>query len=106
VNEQDRQEHTSVFDAAMRVYEERDAVRQGLWKDYRPEDQLIQAKIKIERCLQALKLRRPLDVIHEVPDILNYTIFAARQCAEQVEIREAMAEAAEDVGRALRQEDV
>lgn len=90
----------------MRVYEERDAIRQGLWKDYHPEDQLVQAKIKIERCLQALKLNRPEDVMSEVSDILNYTTFAARQCAEQLQTRASILDAAEDVGRALRQEEV
>lgn len=68
----------------MHVYEQRDGIRQGLWKEYTPHDQLVQAKIKIERCLQALKLGRPQDVIDEAPDIINYTAFAARQCAEKI----------------------
>lgn len=80
MDEQDRERHQSVFDLAMGVYAERDAVRQGLWKQYEAHDQLVQAKIKIERCIQALRLGRPQDVIKETPDIINYTIFAARQC--------------------------
>jgi len=64
------------------VYEERDGVRQGLWKDYTARDQLVQAKIKIERCISSLDKHHPdahEHILSETPDIINYTIFAERK---------------------------
>jgi len=79
----DKERQEAFMLQAMVTYKERDAVRQGLWKQYAAEDQLRQAQIKIERCLQSLKVGRPHDVSKEVPDIINYTIFAARLCDGQ-----------------------
>jgi hypothetical protein len=75
------QQQQDVFDRAIRVYAERDAVRMGLWMDYLPRDQIVQAKLKIERCLSLLE-KKPegweQEVRKEIPDILNYAAFADR----------------------------
>jgi hypothetical protein len=70
-----------VFDLAIGIYEERDQIRQGLWKDYTARDQLHQAKIKIERCLRSLEIGgedQEAHILKEVPDIINYVAFAHR----------------------------
>lgn len=78
----DLAEHDEVYARARAVYIERDAIRQGLWVQYPAAKQLEQAKIKIERCINALKLGRPEDVLEEVPDIINYAAFAERLVRE------------------------
>jgi hypothetical protein len=80
--EQDLSLHEGVFNRAKLIYEERDKLRQGLWKDYAARDQLVQAKIKIERCLSLIE-NTPDGwedhLLGETPDIINYTIFAERK---------------------------
>jgi hypothetical protein len=74
--------HEGVFNRARLVYEERDKVREGLWKDYTARDQLVQAKLKIDRCISLLEKRHPdakEHILGETPDIINYTIFAERK---------------------------
>jgi hypothetical protein len=74
--------HKEVYDRAQAVYQERDAVREGLWKDYSARDQLVAAKIKIDRCISLLDKRHPdadEHILSETPDIINYTIFAERK---------------------------
>lgn len=75
-------EHDAAYARAREIYQERDAIRQGLWYKYPAEKQLEQAKIKIDRCINALRLGRPEDVLEEVPDIINYAIFAERLVRE------------------------
>jgi len=84
LSNQDRLEQREVFDRAMVMYEERDSIRQGLWKEYSAAKQLEQARIKIDRCFNAIKLGRPQDVLEEVPDIINYAAFAERLVREGV----------------------
>ena len=74
-----------VLQRAMDVHVEREHIRHGLWKKYTALDQARQAKIKIERVVQALEYAiregTPLptvDLLEEVPDIINYSIFTAR----------------------------
>jgi hypothetical protein len=74
--------HDDAYSRALNKYAERDEVRQGLWKDYDARDQLVQAKIKIERCISLLEKRHPEAqkyILEETPDIINYTIFAERK---------------------------
>lgn len=80
--EQELATHEGVFNRAKLVYEERDGLRQGLWKEYSARDQLVQAKIKVERCISLLEKGHPQaeeHILAETPDIINYTIFAERK---------------------------
>jgi hypothetical protein len=75
------EQQKEVFQRALMVYIDRDEVRQGLWMEYTARDQLVQAKLKIERCLSLLEKKPegyPGEIQKEVPDILNYTAFADR----------------------------
>jgi hypothetical protein len=81
ISEHDITAQQRMFDLAMETYKERDRIRQGLWKKYAPKDQLIQAKIKIERCIQDMEVGDGKEVVSEGPDIMNYTAFAMRQVA-------------------------
>jgi hypothetical protein len=89
MNELDEQRHRDICAIALEVYRERDSIRQGLWKKYEAKDQLLQAKVKIERCLHALEedVNTPEEVTREGPDIINYTIFAMRLVGEELRIR-------------------
>jgi hypothetical protein len=79
--EEDFQRHDRVYKEARSIYEERDKVRDGLWKEYTPRDQMVQTKIKVERVLSLLD-KQPEGyeehVLKEMPDIINYAIFATR----------------------------
>jgi len=82
-----------VIQTAVDVHTERERIRHGLWKQYSALDQLRQAKIKIERMVQALEYAAQegtpvptVDLLEEAPDIINYTVFAARILKGEVDV--------------------
>jgi len=84
LDQYDKQRHAEAFDAAMKVYQERDAIRRGLWADYSIRDQLQAVKTKLERCFRLLEIGGlEAEIIGECDDMLNYTIYA-RRIADQL----------------------
>jgi hypothetical protein len=82
---QDAAAYQRVVQQAVDVHMDRERIRHGLWKQYSAMDQIRQAKIKVERVFQALEYAEregadppAIDILEEIPDIINYSIFAAR----------------------------
>lgn len=90
---QDAQDYVEVLREAFNVYQDREAKRHGLWKEYPATDQLRQAQLKCDRGMQMLSKISTLlegetdgegvsaladEVKEELYDIINYCVFTAR----------------------------
>jgi hypothetical protein len=83
-------DYFDVIQGAYDVHVEREAIRNGLWKDYPAEDQCNQVKIKIDRVNRSLERLKsyeqhggapdPLkhNIVEELYDIINYANFGVR----------------------------
>jgi hypothetical protein len=81
-NVQDIDDHELVFDAAMKVYRERDEVHQGLWKNDSAYElaQLALHKAKRVELHCRSELGTPDEqVIEEAIDLINYAVFVIRK---------------------------
>jgi len=91
ISQEDLSEYMSVIDSALRIHDDREKKRKGLWKKYPALAQLNQAKIKIERCIHLLEYTTPEDdftetateIESECYDIINYANFAARRARDE-----------------------
>jgi len=85
ISPEDYDDYLRVIDGALAVHDDRERKRKGLWKNYPPQDQLRQCKIKVERCLHLLEQDPDMDadtvaeIVAEGHDIINYAIFAVRK---------------------------
>lgn len=80
--------YTEVIQNAVDIHLNKEAIRDGLWKDYPARDQCYQIKVKadrikrtLERCPVGgeLKDEETANVTEELLDIINYCVFAVRK---------------------------
>lgn len=83
VSEADLEAWVDAAQDALNIHMDKEEERRALWKQYPARDQLSMIKIKTERALHAIDTpalaSQAADVVvAEVPDIINYAIFAQR----------------------------
>ena len=91
INDEDFQAYFGILGEAFQIHLDKERIRKALWKDYPAEDQSNQIKVKIDRIIRSLERLRqqeadsgPLssalrdNILEELYDIINYSVFAAR----------------------------
>lgn len=86
ISSEDFKKYMDVILDALKIHIAKEAVRQGLWKDYPAEDQSNQIKIKIDRVIRSLEIvargagnQVIVDnMLEEFHDIINYAVFSVR----------------------------
>jgi hypothetical protein len=77
----DIQAYWEVVRDSFAIHSDKERQRHALWKKYPARDQLNMIKVKTERALHAYDYSTSEGndiVIAEVPDIINYAVFARR----------------------------
>lgn len=86
ISDSDATAYFLVIEQAWSVHIDREAIRHGLWKEYSAADQVNQIKVKADRVWRSLEIigrgaGNPAlvkNVLEELPDIINYSVFAHR----------------------------
>lgn len=86
LSHEDFAEFAHVMGEALRVHDEKEGIRHGLWKDYPALDQTRQIKVKAERIIRTLELAEgreltpdeETNISEEYEDIINYSVFGHR----------------------------
>jgi hypothetical protein len=83
-SEIDQQEYLEIITDAWKIYQEKEAIRRGLWKDYPAKHQNFHIQIKADRVARTLEFSeltedQTTNVREELLDIINYCTFAVRK---------------------------